>query len=142
MFNLNQTENSDCKLSLTCITLKTIQQHIIFVLPHGFYCFFKINSYFNCDSCNTFKNKSWDSKAFKTWKCCHSKCNFVPFFPQTSLKMCSSMGSLLLHFAFQNAPYILYWAQVGTAGQSSTPTLFFCSHAFVMCAECGFPLSR
>ncbi len=45
------------------------------------------------------------------------RCNFVPFFLQTSLKVGNSTGSSLSHFALQNAPHILYWRQVGTAGR-------------------------
>ncbi len=45
------------------------------------------------------------------------QCNFVPFFLQTSLKVGNSTGSSLSHFALQNAPHILYWRQVGTAGR-------------------------
>ncbi len=45
------------------------------------------------------------------------RCNFVPFFLQTSLKVGNSTGSSLLHFALQNVPHILYWRQVGTAGR-------------------------
>ncbi len=67
------------------------------------------------------------------------RCNFVPFFLQTSLKVGNSTGSSLSHFALQNAPHILYWRQVGTAGRPvKYPTLFLRSQDFVMCAECGF----
>ncbi len=45
------------------------------------------------------------------------RCNFVPFFLQTSLKVGNSTGSSLSHFALQNVPHILYWRQVGTAGR-------------------------
>ncbi len=45
------------------------------------------------------------------------RCNFVPFFLQTSLKVGNSTGSSLSHFVLQNAPHILYWRQVGTAGR-------------------------
>ncbi len=45
------------------------------------------------------------------------RCNFVPFFLQTSLKVGNSTGSSLSHFTLQNAPHILYWRQVGTAGR-------------------------
>ncbi len=45
------------------------------------------------------------------------RCNFVPFFLQTSLKVGNSTGSSLSHFALQNAPHILYWRQVGTVGR-------------------------
>ncbi len=45
------------------------------------------------------------------------RCNFVPFFLQTSLKVGNSTGSSLSHFALQNAAHILYWRQVGTAGR-------------------------
>ncbi len=45
------------------------------------------------------------------------RCNFVPFFLQTSLKVGNSTGSSLSHFALLNAPHILYWRQVGTAGR-------------------------
>ncbi len=71
------------------------------------------------------------------------RCNFVPFFLQTSLKVGNSTGSSLSHFAFQNAPHILYWrtGRDFQAGQSSTRTLFLRSQDFVMCAECGFALS-
>ncbi len=68
------------------------------------------------------------------------RCNFVPFFLQTSLKVGNSTGSSLSHFALQNAPHILYWRQVGTAGRPVKP-LFLRSQDFVMCAECGFALS-
>ncbi len=59
-------------------------------------------------------------KTFRDWrhqviKC--FRCNFVPFFLQTSLKVGNSTGSSLSHFALQNAPHILYWRQVGTAGR-------------------------
>ncbi len=40
-----------------------------------------------------------------------------PILLQTSLKVGKSTGSSLLHFALQNAPRILYWRQVGTAGR-------------------------
>ncbi len=45
------------------------------------------------------------------------RCNFVPFFLQTSLKVGNSTESSLSHFALQNAPRILYWRQVRTAGR-------------------------
>ncbi len=45
------------------------------------------------------------------------RCNFVPFFLQTSLKVGNSTGSSLSHFALQNVPHILYWRQVRTAGR-------------------------
>ncbi len=45
------------------------------------------------------------------------RCNFVPFFLQTTLKVGNSTESSLSHFALQNAPHILYWRQVGTAGR-------------------------
>ena len=82
-------------------------------------------------------------KMFRDWR--HQvmkrfRCNFVPFFLQTSLKVCNGTGSSLSHFAFQNAPHILYKSGL-QAGQSSTRTPFFLSHAFEMCAECGFALS-
>ncbi len=48
------------------------------------------------------------------------RCNFVPFFLQTSLKVGNSTGSSLSHFALQNAPHILYWRQVRTAGRPVT----------------------
>ncbi len=70
------------------------------------------------------------------------RCNFVPFFLQTSLKVGNSTGSSLSHFALQNAPHILYGDRSGLqAGQSSTRTLFLRSQDFVMCAECGLALS-
>ena len=45
------------------------------------------------------------------------RCNFVSFFLHASLKVCNGTGSSLSHFAFQNAPHILYWGQVRTAGR-------------------------
>ncbi len=67
---------------------------------------------------------------------------FVPFFLQTSLKVGNSTGSSLSHFALQNAPHILYWRQVGTAGRPvKYPYPLPLQQDFVMCAECGFALS-
>ncbi len=70
------------------------------------------------------------------------RCNFVPFFLQTSLKVGNSTGSSLSHFALQNAPHILYWRQVGTAGRPvKYPYPLPPQPGLVMCAECGFTLS-
>ncbi len=81
--------------------------------------------------------RDWRHQVMKCFRC-----NFVPFFLQTSLKVGNSTGSSLSHFALQNAPHILYWYRSGLqAGQSSTRTLFLRSQDFVMCAECGFALS-
>ncbi len=44
-----------------------------------------------------------------------SVCSGIQY--QTSLKVGNSTGSSLSHFALQNAPHILYWRQVGTAGR-------------------------
>ncbi len=63
------------------------------------------------------------------------RCNFVPFFLQTSLKVGNSTGSSLCHtFSIGDRSGL-------QAGQSSTRTLFLRSQDFVMCAECGFALS-
>ncbi len=56
--------------------------------------------------------RDWRHQVMKCFRC-----NFVPFFLQTSLKMGNSTGSSLSHFVLQNAPHILYWRQVGTAGR-------------------------
>ena len=67
---------------------------------------------------------------------------FSLFFLQTSLKVCNSTGSPLSHLSFKMRHTFSIVAKSGLhAGQSSTPTLFFCSHAFVMCAQCVFALS-
>ncbi len=58
------------------------------------------------------KVRDWRHQVMKCFRC-----NFVPFFLQTSLKVGNSTGSSLSHFALQNAPHILYWRQVGTAGR-------------------------
>ncbi len=56
--------------------------------------------------------------------------------------MGNSTGSSLSHFALQNAPHILYWRQVGTAGRPvKYPYPLPPQPGLVMCAECGFALS-
>ncbi len=70
------------------------------------------------------------------------RCNFVPFFLQTSLKVGNSTGSSLSHFALQNVPRILYWRQVVTAGRPvKYPYPLPPQPGLCMCAECGFALS-
>ncbi len=70
------------------------------------------------------------------------RCNFVPFFLQTSLKVGNSTGSSLSHFALQNAPTFSIGDRSGRRQASQvTRTLFLRSQDFVMCAECGFALS-
>ncbi len=70
------------------------------------------------------------------------RCNFVPFFLQTSLKVGNSTGSSLSHFRFKMRHTFSIGDGSGLqAGQSSTRTLFLRSQDFVMCAECGFALS-
>ncbi len=65
----------------------------------------------------------------------HSSC-------KQSLKVGNSTGSSLSHFALQNAPHILYWRQVGTAGRPvKYPYPLPPQPGLVMCAECGFALS-
>ncbi len=70
------------------------------------------------------------------------RCNFVPFFLQTSLKVGNSTGSSLSHLRFKMRHTFSIGDRSGLqAGQSSTRTLFLRSQDFVMCAECGFALS-
>ncbi len=76
----------------------------------------------------------------KWWKC--FRCNFVPFFLQTSLKVGNSTGSSLVHFALQNAPHILYWRQVGTAGRPvKYPYPLPPQPGLCNVCRCGFALS-
>ncbi len=123
------------KFTLTCISLQTIWTQNISCFVWSTSCHCKYTSFPVIQTCNTFQ-KSWDSKAFTTcnvaipfhklkrrlgdWrhqvmKC--FRCNFVPFFLQTSLKVGNSTGSSLSHFCASNVPHILYWRQVGTAGR-------------------------
>ncbi len=68
------------------------------------------------------------------------RCNFVPFFLQTSLKVSNSTGSSLSHLRFKMRHTFSIGDRSGLqAGQSRT--LFLRSQDFVMCAECGFALS-
>ncbi len=70
------------------------------------------------------------------------RCNFVPFFLQTSLKVGNSTGSCCRILRFKMRHTFSIGDRSGLqAGQSSTRTLFLCSQDFVMCAECGFALS-
>ena len=70
------------------------------------------------------------------------RCNFVPFFLQTSLKVCNGTGSSLSHFAFQNAPHILYWGQVRTAGRPvQHPHTLLPQPCLWNVLKCGFALS-
>ena len=69
-------------------------------------------------------------------------CYFAPFFLHTCLKIFNGTGSSLPHFLF----LILHTVSIRESsglqtGQSSICTLFFHSHAFVMCASTGDPLS-
>ena len=103
-----------CKFSLTCITLKTIQQHFIWCFTWWIWLFF-LNKHlqflpFLFTTLKMFRD--WKHKVMKPFRC-----NFVPFFLQTTLKVCNGTGSSLSHFAFQNVPHILYWGQVRTAGR-------------------------
>ena len=112
------------------------------VWPHEVYCLFQLwflqhIKKWNwtlkhlplCNVAITFTTQTFRYSRHKVVK--HFRCHIVPFFLQTSLKVCNSMRTLLSNFAFQNSPHILYCGQVWTA--HSTPTLSFHSHAFVMC---------
>lgn len=59
--------------------------------------------------------KTFMNRRHQVMKC--FRCIVVLFFLKISLKMGNSTGSSRSYFALQNAPHILCWRQVGTAGR-------------------------
>ncbi len=81
--------------------------------------------------------RDWRHQVMKCFRC-----NFVPFFLQTSLKVATVRGLRCRIFRFKMRHTFSIGDRSGLqAGQSSTRTLFLRSQDFVMCAECGFALS-